>query len=285
MPLSPCINVDFARLKFQNCSMRQLGQSGTLLNGLRRLAAWKTVLELEDQSLVCTPANRNKIKKRIQRNPKRSMRSMARQDGIDEKSVRKMVKSQLGYHPYKIQKAHYLDERMKANRLEKAKKMRRLAGGSRHRLVLFTDEKNFPIEQAHNHQNDRQLLQKGSLKTSNVNFIARSNFPSSVMVWAGVCGTGKTPLVFVEKGLKINAKVYQDTILKPVVVPWAKMHFKNQRWTFQQDWAPAHRAKSTRVMCKALFPAIWDIDVWPSNSPDLNPLDYSVWSILENSLL
>ncbi len=35
------------------------------------------------------------------------------------------------------------------------------------------------------------------------------------------------------------------------------------------------------ALCKELFPAVWDKDIWPSNSPDLNPLDYSVWSILE----
>ena len=104
------------------------------------------------------------------------------------------------------------------------------------------------------------------------------------MVWAGVCGTGKTPLVFVEKGVKINAKVYQESILKVVVHPWAQNHFKNQPWTFQQDWAPAHKANSSRNLCKALFPAVWDVDVWPSNSPDLNPLDYSVWSILEKKV-
>ena len=35
------------------------------------------------------------------------------------------------------------------------------------------------------------------------------------------------------------------------------------------------------ALCKELFPDVWDKGIWPSNSPDLNPLDYSVWSILE----
>jgi hypothetical protein len=25
-------------------------------------------------------------------------------------------------------------------------------------------------------------------------------------------------------------------------------------------------------------------DIWPSNSPDLNPMDYSIWSILERKV-
>ncbi|QQP40351.1 Uncharacterized protein FKW44_014360 [Caligus rogercresseyi] len=26
----------------------------------------------------------------------------------------------------------------------------------------------------------------------------------------------------------------------------------------------------------------WPADMWPSSSPDLNPLDFSVWSVLES---
>lgn len=233
---------------------------------------------------VCNQRNRNIIKKRIDRNPMRSMRAMARSLDISDGSVRKMVKDQLGYHPYKIGKGHYLNDAMKANRLIKARKMKRLAAAGRHRSVLFTDEKIFTVEQAHNHQNDRQLLPQGPPSTRNAKLITRSHFPASVMVWAGICGSGKTPLVFVEKGVKINAKVYQESILKAVVDPWARSHFKDQPWTFQQDWAPAHSAKSTLELCRELFPNIWDKGVWPSNSPDLNPLDYAIWSILEKKV-
>ena len=34
-------------------------------------------------------------------------------------------------------------------------------------------------------------------------------------------------------------------------------------------------------LCKELFPEAWGKDVWSPNSPDLNPMDYSVWLILE----
>ena len=102
------------------------------------------------------------------------------------------------------------------------------------------------------------------------------------MVWAGITATGKTPLVFVDRNVKINAAVYQQLILRDTLDPWAKKHFKNRPWTLQQDWAPAHSAKTTISLCKSLFPDVWDRDVWPPNSPDANPMDYSVWSILES---
>lgn len=212
------------------------------------------------------------------------MREMARSLKISDWAVRKIVKTQLRYRPYKIGKAHFLNDTMKQNRLQKCRKMQRLAAAGRHRSILFTDEKIFTVEQAHNHQNDRQLLPKDSPNAGQVEFVSRSHFPASVMVWGGITATGKTPLVFVEKGVKVNAKVYQDSILKAVVDPWARTHFKNKPWTLQQDWAPAHSAKTTMALCNDLFPGVWGKDVWPSNSPDLNPLDYSVWSILEKKV-
>ena len=205
-----------------------------------------------------TKKNKEKIRSRIRRNPRRSMRQMAKDIQISEGSVRKIVKKQLKLHPYKLAKAHLLTEEKKGERLKRARKMRRLAAAGRHHSVLFTDEKIFTAEQHHNSQNDRQLLPKGSLHPPTV---SRSHFPSSVMVWAGICATGKTPLVFFEKGVKITAKVYQDQILRGVLEPWARQHFGNHEWTLQQDWAPSHSAKTTLALCEELFPNVWRKDI------------------------
>ena len=40
----------------------------------------------------------------------------------------------------------------------------------------------------------------------------RKMIPLSVMVWAGVSAAGRTPLIFVPTGVKINSKTYQDLI-------------------------------------------------------------------------
>ncbi|UYV84729.1 hypothetical protein LAZ67_X003238 [Cordylochernes scorpioides] len=57
--------------------------------------------------------------------------------------------------------------------------------------------------------------------------------------------------------------------------------FNGEHWIFQQDSAPAHKAKSTQQWLETNVPEFINPNEWPSGSPDLNPLDYSLWAYLE----
>jgi len=52
-------------------------------------------------------------------------------------------------------------------------------------------------------------------------------------------------------------------------------------FVFQQDSTPSHRAKDTVVLLDQETPDFIPPDVWPPNSPDLNPVDYTMWSVLQ----
>lgn len=232
---------------------------------------------------VNTPALRAKIRSRIRYNNQRSMNKMAKELNVNPRTVRLIVRNELGLFPYKLLKAQTLADRHKIARLQKCEAMLRRFRNNKHRRILFTDEKVFSVEQYHNHHNDRELLPKGSYKDPNRTRVTRSQGPANVMVWAGVCATGKTPLVFVEKGVKVNSTVYQK-MLNDEVVPWANDHFGNRPWTFQQDGASAYTSRSTQGFLRDTFPDIIAKTEWPANSPDLNPCDYSIWGILETKL-
>lgn len=88
-------------------------------------------------------------------------------------------------------------------------------------------------------------------------------------------------LHFVEKGVKVCAKNYLEDVLEPVVKPLNTTLFQDQPWTFQRDSAPAHKAKIVQNWLKNNIPDFISTEEWPSASPDLNPLDYAVWSKLE----
>jgi len=52
-------------------------------------------------------------------------------------------------------------------------------------------------------------------------------------------------------------------------------------FTFQQDNAPAHRAGDTMEFLSRNTPDFISSLLWPPNSPDLNPVDYEVWGVLQ----
>ena len=55
-------------------------------------------------------------------------------------------------------------------------------------------------------------------------------------------------------------------------------------WTFQQDNARPHIHHLAQKWCRDHFPSSIDKDHCPSNSPDLNPLDYSIWDELAEGM-
>ena len=52
-------------------------------------------------------------------------------------------------------------------------------------------------------------------------------------------------------------------------------------FTFQQDSALADRAGETVALLSAETPDFISPQDWPPNSPDLNPVDYAIWGILQ----
>lgn len=81
--------------------------------------------------------------------------------------------------------------------------------------------------------------------------------------------------------MKTSALVYQNTVLQNSVEPLKRTMFANRHWVFQQDSAPAHKAKSTQNWLDAHEIDFIRHEDWPSSSPDLNPLDYKIWQYLE----
>ena len=82
-------------------------------------------------------------------------------------------------------------------------------------------------------------------------------------------------------GLKVNTKVYLD-VLKSVVIPWCNQVAGGRPWVWQQDLVPAHKSKETQTWLQKECYDFVPFSHWPPSSSDLNPLDYFVWSYVEN---
>ena len=77
----------------------------------------------------------------------------------------------------------------------------------------------------------------------------------------------------------MNKELYIKNILEGALE--VQSLYGEDNWTLQQDGLTSHTARVTQAWCENNWPT-WIIkEEWPP-SPDLNPWDYSLWSILES---
>ena len=113
--------------------------------------------------------------------------------------------------------------------------------------------------------------------------VMKTMFAATVMVFSVISSEGHImpPHIF-EVGLKVNTKVYLD-VLKSVVIPWCNQVAGGRPWVWQQDSAPAHKSKETQAWLQKECYDFVPFSHWPpSPPPNLNPLDYLVWSYIKN---
>jgi len=94
------------------------------------------------------------------------------------------------------------------------------------------------------------------------------------MVSVTVSSLGATQLHFLEPGVKVNGDYYQNTVLLNMLLPDIRSIFGDY-YVFQQNGAPAHRPRDTVTMLQRETPEFSPPEMWPLNSPDLNPVEWS----------
>ncbi len=102
-------------------------------------------------------------------------------------------------------------------------------------------------------------------------------FPQSVMIWAAMSSAGVGPLCFLKS--TVNAAIYQE-ILEHFMLPSSNKLYGDADFIFQQDLAPAHTAKATKIWFNDHGVTVLD---WPANSPDPNPTD-NIWGIVKRKM-
>ena len=150
-------------------------------------------------------------------------------------------------------------------------------------FIWFTDEKVVTVAPPINAQNDCLYVASTTRKrdvSAERLLRTRQTFSHSVMVSVAISKLGCTELFFVEPGVKINGAYYRDVMLMQKLLP-AIRQISGDFFVFQQDSAPAHRARDTVDLLRRETPEFIGPDLWPANSPDLNPVDYRIWGLIQ----
>jgi len=213
----------------------------------------------------------------------RTGRQIARETVIHRASVFRIIHKDLRLKCFKKRRAQELTEANKLTRLTRAKQQLNKYPQSLVNFIWFTDEKLFTVASPVNLLNDRLYALQGTKKKELAAarmLKTRSHFSKSVMVSVGMSALGCTELIFIDPGVKINGAYYRDVLLSQHLLPQIR-EISGEFFTFQQDSAPAHRARETVELLQRSTPDFISPLLWPPNSPDLNPVDYKIWSVLQ----
>ena len=227
------------------------------------------------KELIKKMKDRSNLKKKV------TSRKLAVELNISRTSVRRILKNDLLLRPYKKIVEPLLTDEHKEKRKKISNWVRTRFRKEDTIKILFSDEKLFHIDGIYNSKNDRiwAVSRVEADKRSGVK--QKLEFPEKVMIWLSVCSKEVSPIVIFDEGTIDHVRNIREVL--PVVLKYGDDILESY-WTFQQDGAMPHVHHLTQQWCKDNIPSFINKDHWPPNSPDLNPLDYSIWDELAHAV-
>ena len=206
---------------------------------------------------------------------------------VSNRTVRRYWKEILGLKAYKTRVRPKLTEKQRKHRLKFCKERKNWTADD-WKKVLFSDESTFELFHAPNPQNDRVWAQN----PDEVPKAPSVKFPSKLMVWGMMSYQGLSKVHVIPAKTSVTSEYYVENILEKFYLPAInrthisgsvqKRRMVDDRLTciFMQDGAPAHRSARAQEWCRNTLPDFSAKDVWPGNSPDLNPIE-ELWAIVQ----
>ena len=93
----------------------------------------------------------------------------------------------------------------------------------------------------------------------------------------------RTSISLILTKTKGNSESYIK-LLDDGLLPDCRRLYPENDFIFQQDVAPSHTSNTTQTHLEQVVPHFIKKDEWPPQSPDLTPMDYTIWDSLSEKV-
>lgn len=228
---------------------------------------------------VTTPEAMQEIAQAFVHSPKKSTRRASLELDISRRSLQRMM-HKLKLKPFIPRLVQSLTEDDPDRRLQFCELLLNQAANEEGFLekLFWTDEAMFKLN---GHVNKHNAVY-WSDTNPHLTISNELNSPG-VLVWGGISAHGLIGPFFFEGN--ITGVSYLNMLQNDVIPALRVQEFFNEM-IWQQDGAPPHFQVDVRNFLDQTFPKRWmgrrgAVD-WPPRSPDLTPMDFSVWGIIKD---
>lgn len=230
-----------------------------------------------------TEENEMNVMLAVVENPHTSIRSVAREQGLNYYCVQKIL-SKNKMHPYHIQLHQELNDDDFERRIAFCRWALQKVNRQRYFFdhVLFGDEATFHKNGCVNRHNFHYYS-----STNPYHVVTHSQTRWSLNVWGGIIGEYVVGPYFFDGHL--NAEMYLDFLVNqlPVLLEEVPLRIRQRMW-FLHDGAPVHSNQLINGELDERFPGRWigrnGPVRWPPRSPDFNKMDSFLWGHIKNEV-
>lgn len=235
---------------------------------------------------VTTEQNLTTVAQSFVQSPSKSTRRASSELGISRTSLRRMMKS-VGLKPFRPTLLQGLNEDDPDRRMEFCEwyVIRQEADNNFYKSILWSDEATFKL----NGRVNRHNCVYWDSENPYLVMETQLNAPG-VTVWAGICAGGLIgPYMFEQT---VNAENYLQMLYEVIIElennpVFVQLRPIREKMIWQQDGAPPHYGNIVRDFLNDTFYE-WigrrGTIEWPARSPDLTPMDFSIWGILKDKV-